>query len=489
MDGVAILAPVAPALEERARSFVRKHRLAGAAVGVVAGDGLAWSLGVGLADLEAARPQDTATLHRVASITKTFTATAILQLRDAGRLRLDDPLVSHLPAFRHARNPFGPIEDVTIRALLTHRSGLQGEVPWTDPDAWALLLPDELLAALDRVAVVIPPWSGDKYCNLAFELLAAVVRRTTGRSMAEHVATEILRPLGMTSTAHEPGPELAARCSVGYDVRTFADRPPRARSLPSAAMEGDGGLWSTVEDLARWIGAQLAADPRDHERRPGAILAPATLAEMHRPALLDDPVDDTWRYAQGLGWYATRRASGVVVTGHSGALNGFTSNVSFRVADRVGTVVLLNGVGPAAELAGDLLETALAPVRAARAREAAAAAPAPCPAPLAALLGDYRDPEFGEQLRVEWRDGALWLVETDPDVADHPLDATDDPLVFVARVGRPAGEHLVFLRGPGGTVDRANLGGYPLVRMIPATAPGRPAPTPNRAAPGAEERA
>lgn len=471
MDGVEILGPVAGELEERTRSFVREHRLPGAAVGVVVGDGLGWSLGVGFADVESARPQGAATLHRVASITKTFTATAVLQLRDAGRLRLDDPLVAHLPEFGRARNPFGPIEDVTIRGLLAHRSGLQGEVPWSDPDDWALLLPEELLAALDRVEVVIPPWSAAKYSNLGFELLAAAVRRITGSAMTEYVGAEILAPLGMVSTAHEPGLDLAERCAVGYDVRSFSDRPPRARALPSAAMEGDGGLWSTVEDLARWIVAQLAADPADGVRGPGAVLAPATFAEMHRPAFLDEAVGDAWRHAQGLSWYATRRASGVVVTGHSGALNGFTSNLSFRVPERVGALALLNGIGPAADLAGDLLEAALAPVRAARVREAASAPSAPCPLDLAGFLGEYRDFEFGENLRVEWRDGGLWLVETDPDAPDHQLDSTPDPLCFVMRGGRPSGEPLVFLRGPDGRIDRANMGGYPLVRLAPP--PGR----------------
>jgi CubicO group peptidase (beta-lactamase class C family) len=475
MNEPDVLAPVHAELEEKARAFVREHRLPGAAVGVVGEDRLAWSLGIGFADREAALPQDARALHRIASITKTFTATAILQLRDAGALRLDDPLVAHLREFGQARNPYGPIEDVTIRGLLTHMSGLQGEMPVADPDAWPLLLPDELLAALHRVAVVIPSWTAFKYCNLGFELLAAVVRRATGRTLPEYVAAEILEPLGMISTAHEPGRDLAARCAVGYDARAFDDRPPRARSFLSATMEGDGGLWSSVEDLARWIAAQLAADPRVRERGPGAVLAPATLAEMQRPTYLGDPERDAWRHGQGLGWYATRRPSGVVVTGHSGALNGFTSNISFRVEEKLGAIVLLNGIGGAADLAGDLLEAALVPIRAARAREAAAAPPDPCPPDLARLLGEYRDPEFGEQVRVEWRDGCLWLLEADPDEPDHPLEATDDPLVFTMRVGRPAGERLTFLRGPDDGVDRANMGGYPMVRLVPARAPLPPA--------------
>ncbi len=467
MDGPVILAPVRDQLEERTRAFVREHRLPGAAVGVVAGDGLAWSLGVGFADQETARPQSSSVLHRIASITKTFTATAVLQLRDAGALRLDDPLVAHLPEFRRASNPFGPLEDVTLRGLLTHMSGLQGELPGDDPRAWPILLPDELLAALHRVAVAIPPWSAYKYSNLAFELLAAVVRRTTGRPLPDHVASQILEPLGMTSTAYDPDPGIGTRGAVGYDARSFADRPPAARLLPSAAMEGDGGLWSTVEDLARWIVAQLAADPRLRERGPGAVLAPATLAEMQRPTFLTDSEQVAWTDAQGLGWYATRRASGLVTTGHSGSLHGFTSNVSFRVEDRAGAIVLLNGIGPASQLAGQLLEAALVPVRAARARAAAEMPPRPCPPDLGELVGEYLDIEFDDRVRVEWRDGALWLVSAEPDEPDHPLEATEDPLAFTTRNGRLAGERLAFLRGKAGAVDGANAGGNPYVRLGP----------------------
>jgi hypothetical protein len=102
------------------------------------------------------------------------------------------------------------------------------------------------------------------------------------------------------------------------------------------------------------------------------------------------------------------------------------------------------------------------------ARSAAAEPPQPCPAALAELLGEYRDLSYGEHVRVEWRDGSLWLVETEPGAPDHPLEPTADPLAFTMRVGRPAGELLLFLRGPDGRVNRLNMGGYPLARMIAA---------------------
>ena len=123
---------VASKLEAKTASFVKEHRLPGAAVGIVHGDALAWFAGVGFADIAEHRAPDVTTLYRVASITKTFTGTAIMQLRDEGLLHLDDPAVVHLPELASGVSPFGALETVTIRRMLSHESGLQGDPPGTD---------------------------------------------------------------------------------------------------------------------------------------------------------------------------------------------------------------------------------------------------------------------------------------------------------------------------------------------------------------------
>src|SRR5262245_6890587 len=119
-----VIEPLADRLASLAARFFAASRLPGLAVGVVRDGKLAWTASLGFADRATNRPVTSDTLFRICSITKSFTATAILQLRDEGRLRLDDPLVLHVPEARAIRNPFGPIEDVTIRRLLTHTAGI-----------------------------------------------------------------------------------------------------------------------------------------------------------------------------------------------------------------------------------------------------------------------------------------------------------------------------------------------------------------------------
>jgi len=202
-------------LEELTAGFLREHRprgLAGISVGVVRDGELAWSAGCGLADVAAGRAPEETTLLRVASITKTFTGTAVMQLAGNGGLHLDDPAVRHLPELRAIGIPFGPVETLTIRRLLSHESGLQGEPPGTD---WAG--PDyegsaaRSLARAAEVGLKVPPNSQSKYSNLGYQLLGEIVARVSGTPYPDYLRQAILEPLGLTSTGFDPlPPGLAA---------------------------------------------------------------------------------------------------------------------------------------------------------------------------------------------------------------------------------------------------------------------------------------
>ncbi len=454
-----VIASLAPKLEAAIGRYRREHRLPGIVAGIATRDGLRWWHGSGFADIATARRPDERTLYRIASITKTITATAVLQLRDEGRFRLDDPAVRFLPELAQLANPHGSTDDLTIRRLLMHTSGLQGEVPWQDLDRFWVYRPDELLAILHMGAVRTPVEADLKYSNFAFELLGLLVERVAGRPFTEHIRAAVLDPLGMHDTTWHPDPDQAARRATGYAARQHDDTPAIARDLDSGLFMADGGLWSTAEDLGRWLAQQLRSDD-GLVRGDGQVLGGRTLAEMHRPVFLSKP---DWTEAQGLCWYGTRSGETVLI-GHSGSLWGFQANVSFSRSGKVGAVVLLNGIGSAAKLSRQLLELML-PALTEEDDRAEAKVPGPVPDAYRELLGVYRDTDFGDDTLVEWRDGRLVIASSDASDPTHDLLPTDDPLVFTMVGGRPGGEALVFGRGLDGTIDCCNAAGYPLIRV------------------------
>jgi CubicO group peptidase (beta-lactamase class C family) len=191
--------------EATAASFVREHRLPGAAVGVVHGGELSWAGGVGFADRGSRRPSDPRALYRIASITKTVTATAVMQLRDEGKLALDDPAIAYLPELEAARSRLGPVESLTIRRMLSHESGLQSEPPGTN---WSDVVyeddPGRTLARAAEIETRVPVHTQWKYSNLAYQLLGEIVSRVSGTPYPNHIRFKILRPVGMTSTSLDP---------------------------------------------------------------------------------------------------------------------------------------------------------------------------------------------------------------------------------------------------------------------------------------------
>jgi CubicO group peptidase (beta-lactamase class C family) len=464
--------PVAGAAEQfeaKLASFVRENRVYGAAAGVVHGGELVWSGGAGFADLAARRPSGPDVLYRIASITKTFTGTAILQLRDAGKFDLDDQVVKWIPELADCASP-ETIGGVTIRRLLSHESGLVSEPPGTDFMAEPLIYQGVVARNLERVSEIftaVPPNTQVKYCNLGYQLLGEVVSRVSEIPYPQYVAERILTPLEMSSTGFQPfEPALAERCAVGYSARAFTDELAIAPAMTPEWAEG--GLWSTVADLGRWLSFQLAAHPdpdeRDGETDDSPVLSAATRREMHKPRYL---TDEEWSTAWGVSWYAMRKDD-VTWVQHSGSLPGFVSNACFDRTSRVGAIVLVNGTADA---------TTLAMTLGAQARELASAAapqlaaPTPTPVDLRPLLGLYAPASMSFMVRVEWRDGKLAVVEGDGPGQVMPLERGREPGTFVAAPGfRLSGEPLVFRRRPDGTVTSMQVASGTLVRLDPVPA-------------------
>jgi CubicO group peptidase (beta-lactamase class C family) len=462
--------PVVAGAEEfgaKVASFVKDNRLYGAAAGVVHGDELVWSAGIGLADFATGRASGPGVLHRIASITKTFTGTAIMQLRDQGALDLDDPAVKWIPELSGSRS-VGAIDAITIRRLLSHESGLVSEPPGADFAAREPQYEGRVEQNLQRVAEIyaaVPPNTQLKYCNLGYQLLGEVIQRVSGIPYPQYIAERILTPLGLSSTGFEPlEPALADRRATGYAGRSFSDELEVAPAMPPIWAEG--GLWSTVEDLGKWLSFQLTAHPdRSVDGAPPsdgtAVLPGATLREMHKPQYL---ADEDWSTAWGISWYSVRKDD-VTWVQHSGGLPGFISNACFDRSSRVGAIVLLNGVADASALAMTLAAAARSLVDAARPQ---LRPPALTPADMTPLLGFYAPPDMSYLIKLEWRDGQLTLINSDEPGEKVLIERGPETGTFVVAAGfRPSGEPVEFRRLPDGTIAGLSVGGESLTRLGP----------------------
>jgi CubicO group peptidase (beta-lactamase class C family) len=269
----------------------------------------------GLADVERSVPVTPATNFRLASVSKQFTAAAILLLAEDGRLGLDDPARKWLPSLPAAADA------VTIRHLLTHASGLVDYEDVIPASMTAQLQDADVLTLLETgKRTYFPPGTSYRYSNSGYALLALVVERASGRSFANFLRERVFGPLGMAGTvAHQEGISTVGHRAFGYSEEK-GDWKRTDQSQTSAVL-GDGGIYSSIDDLAKWDAALYDDRLLDAESRRLAF-APAVQT--------DDPAID-----YGFGWRITGDS-----LWHSGETIGFR-NVIVRFPDRRLTVVVL----------------------------------------------------------------------------------------------------------------------------------------------------
>ena len=384
------IAAAAPAVEQLVTDFAARHQLPSLTYGVIAGGRLVASGGVGHADLAADVRTDAATRYRIASMTKSFAAVAVLQLRDAGLLALDDPVARYMPAVAALTYPTSDSPPLTLRHLLTMTPGWPEDNPWGDRQ---LPLDNVAFAALlaQGVTFAAAPDTQYEYSNLGYMILGRVVAQVAGMPFQHYVDTRILQPLGMTASSWNADDTHTSKLARGYRL---ADGGYTEDELAFVRSGGDaaafGGLYASVEDIARWVAFFLDAwPPRDGDE--GTVLRRSSRREMQRCANLRLPMVSSQRVGApvryeaggyGYGLFAWLSSDLGRIVGHAGGLPGFGSHMLWLPDYGLGVVTLANlTYAPAVPIAVQILRSLVTttgvtprPVQPAAALEAAQAA-------------------------------------------------------------------------------------------------------------------
>ena len=320
-----------PFVESMFREYMEKQHMPGLVYGVVLDGKLLYSGGFGFTNLEKKYAADATSMFRIASMSKSFTALAILQLRDAGKLELDEPASKYIPEMKKLRLLTSDAPVITIRHLLTHGSGLPEDNAWGDRQ---LADPDAELRKLmaDGPSFSNTPGVEYEYSNVGFALLGQIVQTVSGMSFDAYTKEHIFKPLGMHNTVWEYTKAPTQKLALGYSWGN--DAYQNIPLLHHGSYGAMGGLITSIEDLAKYVFMHLDAWPPRSEADAGALKR-SSLREMHHPWRFNR-LNARFRYpngrecaiasayAYGLTW--TQDCEGRVMVGHSGGLPGFGSN-------------------------------------------------------------------------------------------------------------------------------------------------------------------
>lgn len=341
--------PAPPGWDEAARFYehrVREAGIVGSSLVLVRDGRLVAARQVGDRDLDAKRPVDADTIFHWASITKTFTGIAIMQLRDRGRLSLDDPAVNYVPELRRVHNPFGDIAQVTIRQLMSHTAGFRAATwPWGGDQAWHPFEPtgwEQVVAMFPYTTLLFPPGSRYSYSNPGVIVLGRIIETLTGDDYEVYVAKNILMPLGMRRSFFDRAPyHLLGYRSHSY-FRTDEGLTEARFDFDTGITVSNGGLNAPLDDMAAYLAFLLGGD----ERRRGeydAVLSRPSLEEMFRPVAraADGEGGSGGDVRIGLSFFLERH-QGLDLVAHSGNQNGFLSHVYLHLPTRTGFIVAFN---------------------------------------------------------------------------------------------------------------------------------------------------
>ena len=297
--------------------------------------------------LTPSQPVDEQTTYHWASVTKTFTGIAIMQLRDRGLLSLDDPLVKYIPELNDVHDPYGPISAITIREAMSHSNGFRDATwpwhvgPWEpyEPTQWS-----QIVAMLPYTSVDFPPGSRYRYSNLAVVFLGEIIARLSGDSFEVYMLKNVLGPLGMTHSYYDRSPATL----LPYRSHSWDRKDGKLTEDPfdfdTGITRANGGLNAPLPDMVRYL-RFLLGDPA-HQAEYDRILKRSSLEEMWHP-ILTVPPDDDFPSRPGAkdevaASFFIHTDRGVRLIGHPGWQNGFRSQINFDPATHRGYLAVYN---------------------------------------------------------------------------------------------------------------------------------------------------
>ncbi len=315
-----------------------KDQLGGVTVGLVSPTGLFWTKSYGYADMEKKVPASRDTVYRIGSVTKQFTGLMLLQLTESGRVHLSDPVEKCFPEFKKVRTRFPDAPAVTFVQLATMTSGLA-----TEPNNLASYTKgpvsdweNTLIRALPETRYAFEPGTRFHYSNVGYAILGAALGRCAGRPFVDYVRERIFTPLGMTHSAFEPTPDIRSKLAVGYTVTN--GKPDAA--VPRREHEGrgykvpNGAIYSTVDDLGRFVAYELGGGPE-------SVLPKEALDSNFRRVTA---TNRDLKSGYGIGFVVLRQGE-LVIRGHGGAVAGYQAEAYFEDRSQLGVIVLRNVSG------------------------------------------------------------------------------------------------------------------------------------------------
>ncbi len=337
---------VYPIIEKIYRDYAEKNHFPGYAFGIMMDGQLVYSGSGGYTDINKKIPATTRSMFRIASMSKSFTAMAIVKLRDEGKLKLDDPVSNYIPAMKGQQlTSDAPV--ITIRNLLTHSAGFPEDNPWgdrqlADSDA-------DLLAMIKKgISFSNDPGLTYEYSNMGFAMLGYIIQKVTGVPYSEYIAKNIWKPLGMTQAEWEYTKVPADQLAHGY---RWINNNWREEALLHDGIYGSmGGMITSIESFSKYVALHQSAWPVRNDIETGPVKR-GTIREMQQP----------WRfaginanytypsgrgcaqasaYAYGLRW--TKDCEAREAVGHSGGLPGFGSNWSILPEYGIGVIFFAN---------------------------------------------------------------------------------------------------------------------------------------------------